>query len=113
MIEDKSTEAPGPRSQITLDIADVSLAILREGQDVARVWLDEQPDGTYRLGADAQVGVTRTSGVKPYTDVVVESVNDLLAVLDEHAENVPRVVLDARDRAVRRAREYQGEAEDR
>lgn len=108
-IEKIVTEVPGPRTRITVDLAERSLPLLIEGEDVDHLRLVPNEDGSYALRADTRIGATRRSGIRPVMDVLIEALNGFVDVLEAHDADVPDAVGEAWDTVVERMENYRGE----
>lgn len=107
-IQAHETPTPGPRSEITVTLGDASLPQLLEGVNVERMWLTEEEPGVYGLHATRTVGESRKDDVaaKPAIDVLVALLNEFVAVLDKHEDEVPKPIAEAFDHLVDRWNEY-------
>ncbi len=88
----RRTESPGPRTRVTLDVAEVSLPVLLAGIDAARCWLTDEGDGVYAFHATQTLGESRRQPGKPAVDVLVETMNRFADELDR--DDVPQRLRD-------------------
>jgi hypothetical protein len=110
--ESKDTQVPGPRIRVQVDIAADSLPLLLEGQPAESVRLIAQDDGSYSLHAVGRMQANRAAGVKPAADVLVDLINDINSVVQEHKSDIPQTVLDAFEQAAQRWEKYNGERQE-
>lgn len=91
------TPTPGPKAEVRLRLGEASLPELLEGVDVERMWLTDE-GGAYELHANRRLGEARKDGTaKPGVDVLVSLLNEFVAVLDDHEDDMPRPVVEAWD----------------
>lgn len=95
---DRNTKAPGPRTQVTLDLAECSLSDLVEGLDAVRVWLTYRGEGVYTFHATQTVGQSRKQEGEPAVDIMRRLVNAFADELD--GEDVPQRLRDRWDALV-------------
>jgi hypothetical protein len=88
---------------VTLDVAQIGLQQLLDGQPAHTVWLEPVgEDGVYTLRATARIGDVRDKGEKPLADVLVGCLNEIVEAINANLDSTPQPVLDALDRATER-----------
>ncbi len=95
--EPRNTATPGPRTVVTLDVAEVGLAAMLEGVECSRVWLTEE-DGTYRFHAVQPVGESKKVAGPLVSDLLVGMLNRIGTALE--ADDVPTHLRDLWDELI-------------
>lgn len=90
---ERNTQSPGPRTRVTLDVAETGLADLVKGIGPAEdVRLVETEDGVYSFHASITMGESRKQAGKPAADQLTDYVNQLGDALE--ADDVPQRLRD-------------------
>jgi hypothetical protein len=97
--EARETPTPGPRTEITVRLAVLSLPDLIDGVDVRRMWLTDEGNDVYGLHAHRTLGQARKDEpTEPAIDVLVRGLNRFLDVYYDHEDAIPAPVKAAMDR---------------
>lgn len=100
----------GPRTQITLDIAEEALPVLLQGVPAVEVRLCRHTDGTYTLHGLQTIVQARRRDEEPVADVLVKCLNDIGRAINNNLAMVPLEVVNALDQAIERYQVRNGRA---